>query len=508
MDVAFGHFDVFQRGLGLAFRRGSPEPIGIRGGGMLLVAQKIEVLRGVSVNAGSCGSVFLSFRFFSSSFFPMVCKHHVYRPHGESGECRGLGHYAGYCKRHKDTSEAIAAIAAEAAAAAAAEAARNAAAAEAERVARVAKNEDLLARCPNLTASEYLTLSEDLGLAWATGGLVGYAAIVAYKALRHAPIQDPRLPEILGATLQVLFLTKKYNPTKQEYREATREVRISARNRLKNAVAPLQPVMMTAEFLLKSDPMRQKLEERLRLEELRMQEEAAAAAAEAAAAAAAEAAARAAEAAARAAFAARLRAEPVVFQRDPEGGVDLRAFAADAQSVHRSSVQSATERSVRLLLERDVPTEQRTLEEVSTCFQVTDEIRWGTPERKERAVHEVAADYLDTMAFSVRYGDVLDRVWTFIQRHAETLQLTFRLAQEIHEGLGMCSNGTMARLVIVLQGYDETLFTEPPKEAFQEMMARLRERPFAERGPAAAALFEEYRIAEGERRAWLEALED
>jgi len=161
-----------------------------------------------------------------------------------------------------------------------------------------------------------------------------------------------------------------------------------------------------------------------------------------------------------------------------------------------------------MLLERDVPAEQRTLEEVSTCFQVTDAIRWGKPELKERAVHEIASDYLDTMAFSVRYGDVLDRVWTFIQRHAETLQLTFRLAQEVHEGIGMCSNGKMARLVNVLQGYDETLFTEPPKEAFQEKMARLMKRPFVERGPAAAALFEEYGIVEGERGAWLDALED
>ena len=450
-----------------------------------------------------------------------MCKQYVVRPNYESGPCsyQGYSDYAGYCTRHRNTSEAREAIAemeaaaearraaaarAEAtrkAAAEAAEAARKAAAeraaaaaAEAERVARVAKNADLLARCPNLTASEYWTLSEDLGLLWASVRLSsGYAAIVAYKALRNLPIQDPRLPEIMRATLQHLFLTNKYHPTKQGYLEAASEVRVDARTRIMNAVASLQPATMTAEFLLSSDPMRQELEEHLRQDELRRQEEAAAAAA---------------EAAERAAFDARLRAEPVVFQRDPEGGVDLRAFAADAQSVHRSSVQSATERSVRLLLERDVPTEQRTLEEVSTCFQVTDAIRWGTPERKERFLHEVATDYLDTVAFSVRYGDVLDRVWAFIQGHAETRELTVRLAQEINEGIGMCSNGKMARLVNVLQGYDETLFTEPPKEAFQEKMARLMKRPFAERGPAAAALFEEYGIAEGERGAWLDALED
>jgi len=105
---------------------------------------------------------------------------------------------------------------------------------------------------------------------------------------------------------------------------------------------------------------------------------------------------------------------------------------------------------------------------------------------------------------------VLDRVWAYIRSHVEKGELVTRLAQEVHEGIGLCANGKMARLVNVLQGYDETLFIaqEPPKEAFQELMARLRGKPAAERAPAATALFEEYRIAEAERGAWLEALED
>jgi hypothetical protein len=110
------------------------------------------------------------------------------------------------------------------------------------------------------------------------------------------------------------------------------------------------------------------------------------------------------------------------------------------------------------------------------------------------------------VAFSVRYGDVLDRVWAFIRAHAEKNELVIRLGQEVVDGYGTCANGKMARLVNVLRGYDETLVLNPPKEAFQEKMARLRVRPVEERGPAAAALFEEYGVAEGERGAWLEAL--
>ena len=105
---------------------------------------------------------------------------------------------------------------------------------------------------------------------------------------------------------------------------------------------------------------------------------------------------------------------------------------------------------------------------------------------------------------------MLDRVWAYIRSHVEKGELVTRLAQEVHEGIGLCANGKMARLVNVLQGYDETLFIAqaPPREAFQELMARLRGKPAAERAPAATALFEEYRIAEAERGAWLEALDD
>ena len=403
---------------------------------------------------------------------------------GTGLECSHLGkpEYKGYCTRHCHGPERDA----RAAAAAAAEAARAAAAAEAERARRVAKNEDLLARCPNLTTSEYQTLSEDLAQFWTDIRFPGFAAIVAYKALRHSPIQDPRLPAILRATLQLLFLTSKYHPTKRGYMATPKADRVLARDQLKEAVAPLQPLAMTAEFLPASDPLRRKLEERIR------QEEAAAAAA----------------AAAEAEMDRRLREEPVVFVRDPEGSVNLRAFATDAQNVHRSSVQSATERSVRLLLERDVPAAQNALDDIVGWFNDAKIIKWNRVSAKEQVLHELANDVLETMAFSVRYKDVLDRVCCFVQRHRYKKELGLRLAQEIEDGSDQCSNGKMARLVNVLQGYDETLFVPqtPPKEAFQEMMARLRGRPIEERGPAAAALFEEYSIAEGERGAWLEAL--
>ena len=70
----------------------------------------------------------------------------------------------------------------------------------------------------------------------------------------------------------------------------------------------------------------------------------------------------------------------------------------------------------------------------------------------------------------------------------------------------MCTNGKMARLVNVLQGFDETLLVEAPKEVFQDKMALLKKLSITEREYAAKALFKEFSIPEMEHAAWLEAL--
>ena len=348
-------------------------------------------------------------------------------------------------------------------------------------------NADRLERCPNLSHSETENLLNRLGLLWSNTPLPGYAVLVAYSVLRHTPAMDPRLPPILRAVLHLMYLTKWYHPDRTEFVDVPERERRDALHRLTMLVIPLFPERMTDSFLPPTDPMRPRLEERLREEALRAERL------------------RAEERrVAEDAFEAQMRDDAVVFARDPEGSIDLRAFATDVESVHRSSVQSATEHSIGLLLDRNVPLDQDTLAEIGQEFRHT--IPWRNDRELDRALHELATDFLDTIAFSVRYGDVLDRVWTFIGAHVERNELVIRLGQEVVDGYGTCANGKMARLVNVLQGYDETLILNPPKEAFQEKMARLRVRPVEERGPAAAALFEEYSIAEGERGAWLEAL--
>lgn len=197
---------------------------------------------------------------------------------------------------------------------------------------------------------------------------------------------------------------------------------------------------------------------------------------------------------------------PVVFQRDPEGGIDLRAFSVDVQSVHRSSVQNATHKAVLALLNRPLVEGQDTLVEIIADFNKPTLVRFAKQEVKDKVVTELTTDYYNTEAFSLRYGDVLDHVWAFIRNHIHKKELVVRLAQEVAEGRRMCSNGKMARLVNVLQGFDDTLEMEAPKELFQNRIALLVNHTVEERRALAEALFQEFHIPEAERNAWLEPL--
>jgi hypothetical protein len=194
---------------------------------------------------------------------------------------------------------------------------------------------------------------------------------------------------------------------------------------------------------------------------------------------------------------------PVVFQRDPEGSINLQAFANDNQSVHRSSVQNTTHRACLVLLDRPLIENQDTLPEIVEEFQHPTRVRWIGPRSRELAITEITNDYFTTVAFSIPYRDVLDHVWAFIQLHEHRNDLILRLAQEVCEGIRMCTNGKMARLVNVLQGYDDTLEMEAPKELFQGRIALLMKSPLAEREQAARALLQEFQIPEQEHASWI-----
>lgn len=382
----------------------------------------------------------------------------------------------------------------------AAEEARRAAEVAARRAEKVAKRARHLAGVPTLGPIKTVEHARKAMDIWHANNIPGHDIPKAYTALAYMTSRHEGFLPLLTAIVKLRFLDFNNHPDAASYRDVPAAEREEVHAEIRAALVPYGAIDLR--LIVAPDPVSALLVNRQRLEE----------------AARIRAAAEEAERARMAAFQQQLREAPVVFQRDPEGGINLRAFAADTQSVHRSSVQNSTHKAVVALLARPALEGVDVLEEVVAAF--SDPVRvtwWGAgPTEAARAIAAAAArdvavteltnDYFNTEAFSVRYGDVVDRIWAFVRGHEHHNELCTRFAQEIYEGRGMCSNGKMARLVNVLMGYDETLMTEAPREVFQFRMAALRKTPLEGREEVARELFREFSIPDAEQEAWLEAL--
>ena len=185
-----------------------------------------------------------------------------------------------------------------------------------------------------------------------------------------------------------------------------------------------------------------------------------------------------------------------VFARDPEGSIDLRAFAADSQNVHRSGTISAIEAAIHRLCE--IPcVNQNTLTEIFELFD--------TSAPALRAV--IADDYNLVHAFNYSYANVLNHVWDVMRSHEHRGALETRFIEEVRDGEDVCHTGKMTRLVNVLAGFHDAVGDlMPPMELFRNRFALLSQKPLEEREDAAKELFREFAITEDEQLAWLEPL--
>lgn len=363
----------------------------------------------------------------------------------------------------------------------------------AERANIIEKNTRLLESIPNIPIHRIQRITRRLMELWRDNAVAGYTIPQAYGALTYMNVTHAGFADLLRAATTVTLQANGNHPDHARYRDVPLEERQRALTALQTALTPYGNTERV--WRVGGDPFLQDIQDRIHRE----QEEARRAEVAAAAAAA--------RAAAHAQLQQDLRERPVVFQRDPEGSINLVAFATDDQNIHRSSVQNETQQALRTLLDRPVPEDQETLAGIITQFN-TGAVIWFGPNARERAITEITNDYYLTEAFSVPYGAILDRVWAFIASHIHKDDLVIRLAQEVCEGIGMCTNGKMARLVNVLQGYDETLLvqTETPREIFQRKIAMLMKQPMAERERAAQSLFTEFNIPSEEQTVWLEPL--
>jgi hypothetical protein len=372
---------------------------------------------------------------------------------------------------------------------------------ERRREIRRTRNERLLTDVANTNIATITKMASRLMNLWNEQTIPGYDCVYAYAMLTYVSPRHIGFEGLLRAVIQINILTRHHIHTR--YTDVPIAERNTAHTNLHTALAAygdrIEPDPL--HHIQDDDRFHTMIQARIRRER-----QVAEAAAAAAALAAAQARAAAERAQAAAAFQQADRERPVVFQRDPEGGIDLRAFATDTQSVHRSSVQNTTQRVIEKLLERPVPEDQATVFEITIDLSNPVYVGWRDQITKLRSIDTFTDDYFQLEAFSVKYADVVDRIWAFIRGHRERVELTVRLAQEICEGIGMCANGKMARMVNVLQGYDESLDVEPPREMFQSAIAALMKRPLGERETRARELFREYQIPAEEHDVWLEPL--
>jgi len=193
-----------------------------------------------------------------------------------------------------------------------------------------------------------------------------------------------------------------------------------------------------------------------------------------------------------------------IHSRDPEGSINLRAFAADPESVHRSSVQTMIETGLSTVFQYPVDLSVDVFSEFISAF-----VDYG---REQRDIVYTLASNLDSLTIplqerTVSYKEVFTHIWAYIRSSEHKQELFKRLVEELEDSLNVCPNGQLARLMNVLQGYDSTL---PPVAdrgvLLQIRMAAIALRPLEGRIQEAAIAFEEFGVQTDEQGAWLEAL--
>ena len=358
--------------------------------------------------------------------------------------------------------------------------------AEQRREAIRTRNQQALDTATQSTPTQIVNYARTLGNLWLTIPLEGYDVIRAYIALRHRSSKHAGFDTLIRAAVTLINQTMHAEYT--NYRDVPLAERQAALTALTAALVPYGEIRL--EEIPQRDVIYASVQVRIRRDaEIEAQR--------------ANAIRREAE---RAQLQADLRERPVVFRRDPDRSIDLRQFGRDNENVHRSSVQDTTHKAVLMLLERPIREGQETLSEVVAAFNESRIVRFTSLQTRDRAIAEITHDYFETEAFSTKYGDVLDRVWAYINPHEERVELIIRLAQEVCDGIRTCSNGKMARLVNVLRGFDDSLDFDIPRQYFQAKFATLINIPVGRREAAANEIFEECNIPAEERNVWLTPL--
>lgn len=179
---------------------------------------------------------------------------------------------------------------------------------------------------------------------------------------------------------------------------------------------------------------------------------------------------------------------------------ELVVFGNDAQNVHRSATVSYINQIFDTLMTIEVPTNQKTLGLVLTNCNLSDAATMQTV----RFYTEKANIYEIDKA----YTRALDAVVAYIETHTEKTELYERVAQELTDNIGMCSQGNLSRICNILSGYIDGI--APPisnREMMQNKISAIAMDSEGNKIERVKAYMREINLPEAEWGPWIEAIE-
>jgi len=191
--------------------------------------------------------------------------------------------------------------------------------------------------------------------------------------------------------------------------------------------------------------------------------------------------------------------------------IGLAEISSDPQSVHKSIVESNTDKGISILENMEIPKGQNTLKEIREYFTKI------APYSELEKVMKDMTDWGSRPSVMGRndnlYRKVLRGLWAKIRSYEDPeirSEIIKRLWEECLDSIEMCADGHVGRLVNVLCGFDDNFISKmSPMEYFQNNIALIAANdvaPLEMKIKHAKKLMDEISMPEEERSVWLEAL--
>jgi hypothetical protein len=197
----------------------------------------------------------------------------------------------------------------------------------------------------------------------------------------------------------------------------------------------------------------------------------------------------------------------------PAASVALRDLASHSQNVHSAAVEGAANQSIAEILAIPLPPGTNVDNMVEFAKEAISRCPAGlNPATARAAIAELSnRAILEATYNRFVYKNVLAAVWSIICKHKDSQDIIRRLAEEVHEGVGMCNGGKIGRLVNSLRGfvnvggqYAESGMGEAFQHAFTHRVVNNHSLTPQQRIEAAISVLDEFGIQGELRQNWLE----